>query len=213
MSETLNPQNTPNLLTDLDIVSKRRPGRGQALARLLSYAGVTQREAGEALGLDESALSHWISERKNPSFENLRKFLAFIEVDHALVVKNLGHVIQQDAVADVLRARLNPRTIQVTLDELLKIYTEEDPDKREELIFSVVMEPIVTAQAVKAMAGDTKAAQWIDAREAKVNERIRLKGIGTMQPVSALQAAWARGDVYVKDDLPAETEKESGNGD
>jgi transcriptional regulator with XRE-family HTH domain len=182
MSTTLNATNTPNLLNDLDIVCQRRPGRGPAFSRLLDYAQVTQRQLAEAIGVDHSAVSHWISEKKNPSYANLRKALAFLQVDHALVVKSLGQLIKQDSVADVLRARLAPRTIQVTLDDLLKIYTDEDPDKREQLICRVVMEPITAAMAVKAMAGDVRAAQWMDGRQEKLEVRIRLKATSERKP-------------------------------
>jgi len=208
LSKTLNAANTPNLLTDLDIVCNRRPGRGPALSRLLRYADVTQQDLAAAIDVDHSAVSHWVSEKKNPSYENLRKALAFMRVDHALVVKHLGQVIQQDAVADVLRAKLEPRTIQVTLDDLLKIYTEEDADKREALVYSVVMEPIVTAQAVRAMAGDTKAAQWVAERDERIRERLKLKGVGEVAKPSSRQLDWLNGKVY-KDKVPASQENGS----
>jgi transcriptional regulator with XRE-family HTH domain len=202
MSNTLNFANTPNLLNDLDIVCQRRSGRGAAFSRLLGYAKVTQNQVAEAIGVDHSAVSHWISEKKNPSYENLRKVLAFLEVDHALVIKHLGHVIKSDALNDVRHARLDLRTVQVTLDDLLRIYEEEDPDKREELIFKVVMEPIVTAMAVKAMAGDVRAAQWMDGRQEKLEERLRLKNISEKRPQSDLAKRWLRGEVIQGGEAP-----------
>jgi transcriptional regulator with XRE-family HTH domain len=195
--QTLNAANTPNLPTDLDILCQRLPGRGAALKRLLGYAGVNQEQLAEAIEVDKSAVSQWISEKKNPSYANLRKCFAHLQIDHNLVVRKLGRLIQADAVNDVLRARLKPEEVKVNLDDLLNVCTETDPDKREELIHKAVMEPVVIAQALKAMAGDTKAAQWIDARQTKIEDKIRLKNPGALQMTQATKD-WLDGKNYYK---------------
>jgi transcriptional regulator with XRE-family HTH domain len=198
-SKTLNAANCPDLVTDLDIVCKRWPGRGAALKRLLGYAGVKQSQLAEALGVDHASVSYWISEKNNPSYTNLRKILAFLEIDQNLVIKNLGRLIQTDTVNDVLNARLKPYELKITLEDLMNVCTETDPDKREELIHKAVMEPVVIAQALKAMGGDTRAAQWMDNRQTKLEEKIRLKDMSDGPQRSEQYKTWLSGDVYQKD--------------
>jgi DNA-binding transcriptional regulator YiaG len=74
MARPLDPEANPEVEIDMRLVASLSPGWGAALRRLFERSDVNQAEVAEAIGVDKSTITGWISERYKPRSTDL--FLA-----------------------------------------------------------------------------------------------------------------------------------------
>ena len=146
-------------MADFDVLS----GMGKALALLRERAGFsTQREAAEALRVDQGQMSRWENDNPRPSLENLEKLLGGYGATAADLALALGAKPQVMAMPPE-----EPRVVEPVVEEAPE---EDQGPTDEELIRSLV-------QALRRVEG------WQEEAEGRFERLEQLeRQLGTGEP-------------------------------
>lgn len=146
-------------MADFDVLS----GMGKALALLRERAGFsTQREAAEALRVDQGQMSRWENDNPRPSLENLEKLLGGYGATAADLALALGAKPQVMAMPPE-----EPRVVEPVVEEAAE---EDHGPTDEELIRSLV-------QALRRVEG------WQEEAEGRFERLEQLeRQLGTGEP-------------------------------
>src|SRR5688500_3010541 len=104
LSKTIGSASDQEFTEDLNIVTRGLPGKGEALGRLISRAGVTQQVLADRLQCDRSAVSHWLRETRWPSGKKLIEVLIALNLDMKAVNKATAVMFGGQLTEEVLNA-------------------------------------------------------------------------------------------------------------
>jgi transcriptional regulator with XRE-family HTH domain len=209
MSKTIGHPDDADFKQDLDIVARKLPGKGAALQRMIERAGVTQKEIAEAVKVDRTAISQWISEKKWMKSRRLLDVLTFLQVDRKLLSDAASILIGAEMGQNVFQAGGGLNLLEVTQETMVKMLSGRDDFEQLDLIFTTFAPHVTLSVALKA-AGK-KGAESCDPRAAKQffdewrlhQEEKRLRGLREARNVTPDQLKWLKGMNRSKDETPA----------
>jgi transcriptional regulator with XRE-family HTH domain len=165
LSKTIGSAHDASFKQDLNIVARGLPGKGEALARLIQAAGVTQETIAQSVHCDRSAVAHWIAERKWPKPRRLLNVLVSLHIDRKLLAEAAIPLIGGDMAEELSKACDNLNLIEVTKEKMLEILAgDDDHVVSRTKIFQVFVPQVTLAVALRAAglkggeACDPKAA-------------------------------------------------------
>jgi hypothetical protein len=179
----------PDFLTDLRIITRREPGKGQAFQRMLDRAGMTHDALAQELDCGRTRVTNWCSEFRWPDDAEMRNALLALRIDRKLILNECGPaLVMKDAEFD-------PKALAVTLYQSL--FGENDPFERERLIYDSLWEKTLIAMGFKALR-DVRAFLAFTEQREKWQEERRLRSQNSVRDVTPRQANWAAGEDVLK---------------
>lgn len=168
-------------LADLQTISSRQAGRGEAFRRILERSGLTQAKLAQELGFGRSTISNWVKETRWPPDPEMRLALATMGVDRKQIVDHWGSALSTDSEA-------------IDLAVNLKMYLdcEADPLERKLIIGRTLEEEVFIRQGFRGRE-DTRAAEFFMNRLDRYEELKRKQNVSTQRNVTPEQGQWAAG--------------------
>ena len=166
MRKTVGRSDDADFVEDLELVVRKLPGYGAALARIIERAGATQQEIADELKCDRSTISHWIAERKWPDRQKLLNLLMYLNIDRKLLGNASAILFGGDVAANVFRACGPLNSFSVTKEALTEILKSEDDFTQKDVIFKALVGPAYLALGLRA--GGLKGGESCDPRAAKL---------------------------------------------
>ena len=158
--------NYDELAFDLKVICGGLPGRGNALKRLFSHcSGVTQQSVANALDIDRSTVSLWVSEKRWPAPKTLVDLLCFLSIDRAELATATEILLGSESTEAVLRDTHILSSKAVNTSQLLEILRSQDSDTQKEVIFNTYETKVLLCLAKKA-AGE-RVPQHFSSKDSK----------------------------------------------
>lgn len=202
----------PEVSQDIDLIARRLPGRGQALARMFERADVTQESIASQIGVNRSAISNWLREIRWPKPPITLKLLIALNVDRKIVAEASSIMMGGEVAGDVFRKIGSLNTLDVTKEGMLELLKNSDDFTQRDLIFRGLGNHVLLALGLKA-AG-VKGGEACNEKAAKIfmdewrihEEEARRRGIGDGHPPSSAVSDWAAGRNITKTGEPQAAE-------